>query len=347
MDKRGELTTTQIGLLIIAIVGFVIVLLFLLGLDFKGMTNEEVCHLSVISRGTLPEAAETYLPLKCQTEKICISGEGGNGCKTSFAGEEIAEKITLDKDNAAKAAKQIDATSADAMYRCWKMMGEGKIDLFKSLSKNLAVKVTDKPTCIICSRIAVDMNSAKNEEIYGATDLGAYLQANGPEGSAKSYLQIFTDDEVSSYAKIESTENYETKDILPGNDAETAVVFMQIKPDSYWSVASNWKDIAIGGAAGAFAIAPKWTMRIGKAGIQAARAYPVLAVALAAGSVGYVSWNVHEGRMAAAAYCGERTVPPGTGTDKTSVVNGCSMVQVIPYDARAMNTLCGIIESTP
>ena len=63
MKKRGELTSTQIGMLVIAIMGFLVVLFFILGFDFGGVSEREVCHLSVLTRGTSPEAAQMYIPL--------------------------------------------------------------------------------------------------------------------------------------------------------------------------------------------------------------------------------------------------------------------------------------------
>ncbi|MEK6855627.1 MAG: hypothetical protein AABX66_00545 [Nanoarchaeota archaeon] len=373
MKKRGELTSTQIGMLVIAIMGFLVVLFFILGFDFGGVSEREVCHLSVLTRGTSPEAAQMYIPLKCTTEKICLDDGTGNGCKSSFAGESI-NKISLDKKDNAVAAQQIDKTSAEAMYGCWQMMGEGKIDLFHSLSQNIALDYA-KPVCVICSRIAVDVKDARRlNSIYSLTDLGAYLQNNiaGTDGT-KSYLEYFTDGQVSSYAKVENRIVIDNPVIVHGEgfcnetndttcdssayipitvsdkDKESAVVFMQIKPKSYGDVLKSWGGIAVGGAGGAFAISPKWTMKGITYSTKFIKNFPILSLIATGVVVGNVVSNVYDGRKVAAGYCGEVTLP-GVGSskiDKDRAKNGCSIVQVVPYDAEAINKLCTSIESSP
>src|SRR3989344_8561126 len=58
MDKRGELTSTQIASIILVIIGLAIGLMFFFGI-FKNesLTDRELCKLSILSRATLPSVA--------------------------------------------------------------------------------------------------------------------------------------------------------------------------------------------------------------------------------------------------------------------------------------------------
>src|SRR3989344_4923299 len=128
MDKRGELTSTEITIWILAIVGFGIVLAALFLINLGGYSSEDICKLSVLSRGTAP-AGGGYIPLKCVAEKICIREGFSGGCEDEFAGEKDVEYIRLSGSDGVKADK-IEEITANAMYDCWTMMGEGKVDLF-------------------------------------------------------------------------------------------------------------------------------------------------------------------------------------------------------------------------
>ncbi len=361
MEKRGELTTTQIAVILFAIVSFVIVLIFIFQFwDSGQVTQKELCHLSVVTRGSSPESAQSYVPLKCSTQKTCLY-EGDEKCKYSFAGEKT-EEIKLDKEDS-KAAEQIAETSALAMYDCWQMMGEGKIDLFHSAAVKYGFSAADS-ACVICSRIALDAGS-RNDLILSKVDLPEYLQTHQPpeREDGQTYLQVFTDKTVSSYTKINAEtfdaavdknpviSEFETRE----NNPEMAVVFMQIKPPEYSNAFSSLASAGATGVVSGFVLAPKAAVTgLGWAAKGILRLPVVAAVAGAAGA-GYITMNVHAGQVAAAGYCGEVTVPGGGNAkvlevyegNKTKASNGCSMVQVVPYDAKAINKLCSHIESSP
>ncbi|MDP3881506.1 MAG: hypothetical protein Q8Q31_01370 [Nanoarchaeota archaeon] len=350
--KRGELTTTQIAIIIFAIAGFLIILFFIGKLGFENLTQKELCHLSVLTRATAPESAQTYVPLKCQTQKTCLYGKDSR-CKTSFAGEKV-ENIKLDKDEI-KAAAQVEEASAKAMYDCWQMMGEGKLDLFHSLAAKYGVG-SEERVCVICSRIAVDTELERANQIFENTDLGEYLQTHQPpeREDGQTYLQIFTDKGVSSYAKVPDEKIFQEgkTDVQFSNSAnnpEVAVVFMQIKPISYGEAFSNLASLGAAGATSGFVIAPKTSLTVGGWIAKGILRFPLVAAIAGAGGASYVALNVHAGRVAAAGYCGEVTIP-GQGNakiNKDSAKNGCSMVQILPYEARTINDLCDYIESSP
>jgi hypothetical protein len=354
-SKKAELTSTQIALLIFAIVGFVIVAIFVSQLGFDQLSEQQVCHMSVLTRATVPSSAQAYAPLKCKTQKICLS-DGGK-CDASFAGEKIAPVISLNKEDSS-AANQVADANAKAMYECWKMMGEGKLDLFHSLATMNGFDKA-KPVCVICSRIAVD--SSRADSVLSKVNMGEYLQTHQAPESSLTYLQAFTDKQVSSYAKIEQETldknfadlekkgaeqfSFAATDKTP----ETAVIFMQIKPENYGEVFSNLVGLGGTAAGSAFVFAPITTAKGAWIAAKGIVRHPVVAAVAGAAAAGYVSLNVYQGRAAAVGRCGEVTIP-GEGNGKLkgdSAKNGCSMVEVLPYDAKAINKICNYIESIP
>src|SRR5437870_2209441 len=87
MNKKGEMTTTQIITFIILIVGFAIIIFVLWQIGFSGRIDRDTCHTSVVFRATLPSigGAQEYVPLKCQTQKYCItSGLIGGNCEEDY-----------------------------------------------------------------------------------------------------------------------------------------------------------------------------------------------------------------------------------------------------------------------
>ena len=354
-NKKAELTSTQIALLIFAILGFIIVAIFVSQLGVEQLSEQQVCHMSVLTRATVPSSAQSYVPLKCKTQKICLSDSGGK-CAFSFAGEKIATPIALNKDDSSAASQVADA-NAKAMFECWKMMGEGKLDLFHSLATMEGFEAT-KSVCVICSRVAID--SKRVDLILDKVNMGDFLQTHQAPESSLTYLQAFTDKDVSSYTKIddgtllsnfEKLEKDKAKQFsFAGTEPESAVIFMQIKPEDYEKVFT--KLIGLGGTAVgySFIFAP---MTTAKGVWQMARGvvrYPIITAIAGGVAAGYVSLNVHQGRVAAAGKCGEVTIP-GEGNskinEKISSKTGCSMVEILPYNAKEINKLCDYIESIP
>lgn len=168
--KRGEMTSSQIITIVLAIAGFIVVLIFLAILfDDRGSGDRELCKFSVLTRATSPiDSLQASIPLKCTTEKICISESGKKDACDQFAGEENVKPVEL-KGSVDQKVRQIEETSANAMFDCWSMMGEGKLDVFPGINrpKNelgvvlsvvggvLSIPKEVKPACVICSRVAL------------------------------------------------------------------------------------------------------------------------------------------------------------------------------------------------
>ena len=64
VNKRGDITSTQIVLIVLAISGFVVVLGFYLFFNFSETSAESACHLSVLTKATVPQVTQGYVPLK-------------------------------------------------------------------------------------------------------------------------------------------------------------------------------------------------------------------------------------------------------------------------------------------
>ena len=227
MNKKGDLTSTQIITLVIAIIGFGIVLIALFLVNLGGYTAEETCHLSVLTRATAPSALQGAVPLKCVAKKICLGNSASSGCEAQFAGEQNVEYVKL-KGTKDEMRRQIEEVSANAMYDCWKMMGEGKLDIFGSYAKEAGITAIGT-TCVICSRVAVDNGVNKtilteferdsngsivndsngNPKTIGGVDINNYMATHQVPGSSLTYLQTFTDRGVSSYASVSGGFNAE------------------------------------------------------------------------------------------------------------------------------------------
>lgn len=360
-NRRGELTSTQLILLILTVAGFVIILLFILAFKSGSYTEDEVCKLSVLTRATSPTALNDYVPLKCTTKKLCLT-DGSGKCEVSFAGEN-PEVISLpSKKN--DSLRKIEETSANAMYDCWNMMGQGKLDLFNGgIWKSAGLTTQDIPICVICSRIGYDVK----EETLSDVDLAYFLSHIKVPGGSITYTKAFTDPGMSSYAGADTsslnslgenknlilttiTRDAKTGIASKGTEAlgvigeekprriELAVVFTQIKvPKTYWDQLSTILGTGVALAGTSFIMAPGTTSKL----IGAAAGHFVITGIAAGGVVAYSMYNVYAGKVAAAGYCDRFT------TSKDDISGGCSGVQIIPYDVKAINSICGGIEGNP
>jgi len=355
LDRRAELTSIQIILIILAIMGFAIVLAALFLVDLGGYSEGDICRLSVLTRATTPSSGQALVPLKCRTKKICIrEGFLGDACKDRFAGEEDVEYVRLSGSVPEKREK-IEEIMSNAMFDCWNMMGQGKLDLFGDVSTTFGFDPV-KSSCVVCSRVAVD-KSVSNETLYKnrraadgsviyekdssgrripAIDTREYMENHQIPGQSLTYLQTFTDRGVNSYSKIDTTKPVaEEKEI--GRPAqvnnEMAFVFMQIKTNSVPDVLQN--QLYAGGAlAGAVFTsgAGKIISLVGAKFVIAATAV----VAVGTGTIGVV--NALEGQKVAGVHCGKFT------SNKKEANKGCSIVQGMDYRFDVINNLCGTIE---
>jgi len=327
MKKRGELTSTEIITIVLSIIGFVIAITFLLVfLDLDKESRDEICSFSVLSRATAPETVNTFIPLKCQTTKYCI----GKEC-TEFIGEPHVEDISLPV-NDEEVIKKIEETSANAMFDCWSLMGEGKLDLFSGGAQTIGLNSAET-ACVICSRIAFNLPEER-ENLANQVNLPEYMRTQNIPNSGETYLEAFTDRGTNTYARTpedieEELEETNTIEFKTQTD-ELAVIFTQIKPKSYTEVLDN-----LGKVGGTIAGSAFLTPGVNKALLSG----PGLALTgvTAAGVTIYSMSNVWKGKAVAGGYCGALTT-------REEAEKGCSVVQILPYEKEVINEICDHIE---
>ncbi len=230
-DKKG-LEARYIVLIFVLIISFIVILIFYRTYLWEGEVDKQVCHQSVIYKATVPNVPIVNnkvvdLPLKCQTEKICITSNlfKAGDCDEDFLGEKYQTvRISGDKD---KWEKEINQIIADKLYECWWMMGEGKVQLYGK-------DFSDKKICTICTRIAFDKElKDKIERVNGYQN---YLLRNNVPSSDKTYWMYLTNSELNYIEGYSKETDFLTL-------SQKAIVFAQIE-DGTWE---KW----IGAAGGA------------------------------------------------------------------------------------------------
>ena len=185
-SKKGELTTQQIVLLIILLVGFIVVLYFLFRLNLGKESDIEVCHNSVIMRGSSVVPTDA-IPLKCSRSYICITKDGS------------CEKMTKPEIKKVKTEEEIYEVLAEEMANCWWMFGEGKVNYVgKDFKENLY--------CSICSQISFDNSLEEIEGMNGEISqqkFYSFLEKKQMQEKGQSYLYYLT-----GYSNMNSFQSY-------------------------------------------------------------------------------------------------------------------------------------------
>jgi uncharacterized membrane protein YciS (DUF1049 family) len=167
MKKRGELTTTQIVMIIILIVSFIVILYVLYELNLGSTSNSQICYNSVVLES---KSASTVGYLTCKTDYVCISGGG----KCANMNPTVTVKVDVSNQT------QIMKAIADQLSNCWWMFGEGQLTygtrgLFGSSG------------CALCSVVEFDNTIlAKNYDL-SYSDFYNYL-GNTLKDNTQTYL---------------------------------------------------------------------------------------------------------------------------------------------------------------
>lgn len=192
MTKKSSLTSTQLTLIILAILGFSLLLFLFVRFLFQENIDATACHESVVVRGTasaLSGLLQSYVPLKCKTQKYCItaksSSEGNGDCSADFKGEE-SQVSNVRVTNVQDIERFVSRQMAD----CWAMMGEGKISLFSQWFANEFGFTGIYPTCVVCARIAYDSSSLAKKNIdLNKINLGLYMGTHQMPDRNISYIE--------------------------------------------------------------------------------------------------------------------------------------------------------------
>ena len=369
MNKRAEITSTQIVYITLLIVGFIVVVGFIYFIGFTSLIDRSTCHQSVILRGTLPSLGgiSEFVPMKCVAEKVCITtGLIGGKCEESFGKTSGIVKVKV------TSKEEIEKYFAKEMIDCWSMMGEGKISVFSQWFAEHYGLGKVYPTCVICSRISFDEKALDNAKInWRGIDVLNYMMIHKMPDSDLTYYQYFTGIGGKTPYKINVSEfkadiselstNMQT-DKTPGSleqagkiDAalktdlnvtenktssnaprDMAMMFMQISSPKQWGSLGNIAGTLGIGAGAGFLTAPTLTGKLAWGAGKAVLANPIVAgIALLAG-IGIQQTNTYFNREATAGYCGDVSL----GDEAR---DGCSAVRMITYDKNSIGSFCSEI----
>ena len=252
-SKNGEISSTMLISVVLVIIGLLLIGFLIYQIGFRNNVDREACHESVIFRGTLPSIAEEAVPLKCKTEKICLTASSFGGKCAEFGDSKQVNTIKV------KTLDDVQKALAENMVSCWSMMGEGKVSIFSQfIAKNYGFGQI-YPSCVVCSRVAFDKESLIKAKIdLSKMDLGEYMRTHAVPERDISYLDYFasegfggvdiqpltvqeditsqvdklkeagTDASVEDVLKLETeqiSENIQQKNVV---DNEASIVFMQI-----------------------------------------------------------------------------------------------------------------------
>ncbi len=374
VSKKGDLSASWIITIVGAILALIVLLIFFYNLYANTIIDQEICHDSVIYRASAGFLdVDKFVPLKCKTEKICITSGLFNKANCSdFAGETGITTIKIGSGSSGQT--QIEKIYADEIYQCWNTLGQGKLSLF-SLTKaqEFGVGKNIYPTCVICSRIAFDSIALEKNNIdLAKIDVNEYMITHKVPNKEISYYDAMAGENAGKIAEVKPlseeeqndffgndtpyrnlkelanfttgnipTEDYSLESVFPNFKYKSdAILFMQItSPEQGGSLLKIGKLVATT-AAGTFMIAPvatgKAVANVGKLCVNPYGALVCAAVALIA--VGSQQANVAYNRGLSAGYCGDVS----TGTEAR---NGCSVVRTIAYDAGNISSYCSVIES--
>ena len=351
MNKKG-LAVSVIVVMIIIVIGFAILLFFYSQIAWTGNIDRSVCHQSVIYRAILPEFANAkdFVPLKCRTEKICITSSFLGKCK-EFEG---AKRVTRVKVNDIQDVEQI---ISQEILSCWKTMGEGQLSLFSNgiLLDNFGLGEI-KSSCVICSRIAFDEDNLKKANIdKNKVDVFKYMISHKVPNEEISYYEKILGNKgslsINDANRNENNlnkgfENYKAMNneelFVPSisSSDELSILFMQV-------TSTKWQDIVVGDLA---------LLGIGSLGYNYAGSYIPktisgskifsgatslairVAVVAAIAGVAIQANSYWENKGITAGYCGD--VKVGEDAQK-----GCSVVRTMNYNVNDISQFCGKIES--
>ena len=208
INKKGEITTKQIVVLIVLIASFAVILFLLFRLNLGAETDKEICHNSVILKS---KGKGLVGGLDCKTGYVCISG--GGECE----GINPTETINVDAEDKNEIMKAI----ADEMADCWWMFGEGEQGY---LGTDL-----QGDHCAICSIVGFD-NSINSEfpEITYEEFYNYLLETK--KGISQSYLKYLYD-----VFDVESVKNLNTK-----MDIDEGKIFTDDKFATITGINPNW-----------------------------------------------------------------------------------------------------------
>lgn len=300
-NKRGELTTKQIVVMIVLIISFVIILFFIFQLSPRETADKQVCHDSVVLRGNSLIGGQV-LPLNCKTSYIYVTASSQKSNERLGDPDRVVEVRTKE---------DVYKFLAEEMHDCWWMFGRGEIDYLGEID------YVSNSYCSICSQVVFDESVKKIfSDNGGKIDkddfYNNYLTRNVP-GKEYTYSEFLLGTSnpgdflslpyESDENKEEDRQSVETPQSWGGVDLDkTQIIVMAINSDvstAAWAITGG---LVAAGVAAAIVAAPF------TGGTSLVTAVGIIAVA-AAGATGALAGAVIVAPVIEGA-SGKRFVPP-------------------------------------
>ncbi len=348
--SKGSFSISWVAGIILVILGAAVLIIFFSGLFDEEEINRETCKISVSARGTLP-LGEGYVPLKCQTKKVCITGKilGKGDCDEFMDSDKVFTKRV---SNSRQGLEQIEKVYAQETLECWNMMGMGELSLAgQPVAQHFGVGEI-YPSCVICSRVAIDTDSL-DKVPFEKMDVQDYMSTHAVPGTEKSYFDfmfgegivpltinkvpVLNDEESNEDIGYEGfdRENLEETEDVDELTEESAILFMQISAPNHWESFRN----SVGATLG-FGTAFVGVKGVVRGGMWAVRKTGWIGASVAAMGALYQQGSVAVNRAVAAGYCSDVKF----GDEARS---GCSAVRITDYELDSIGQYCQVIESIP
>jgi len=245
---------------------------------------------------------------------------------------------------------------AEEIYRCWDMMGQGKLNIFpNSFFTNFGFNDVETG-CVICSRVAIDNNIKGIEDIIGKVDVNKYMNDMQVPGKSETFTQAMSGGAFNSFknygeGEIEKAINDpknkgEVINLNLNRDStEKAILFSQRNTEigALDAVNNIWTGIA-GVAGGTVLFGGTKVVKAGVRIIGMAAKSPgalVTIVVAAAGISGAGAYGAWQNQQTSVGYCG--ALSGGVG-NKEKLKMGCSVTSSVPYNPKNINALCEYID---
>lgn len=185
-NKKASITEDETVKWILRIAAFVIILLLIGSIAYQVIISERTCHDSIVLRSAVNygfASTSRIVPLKCQTEKICLTSNGEN---CNIYGKPTKENYILKRNinsDPEKAKQQILNEIAESMVNCHSILGEGKLLFMPREYFNIG----NKNYCLVCSRIVLQDDLKQHITNISYAELYRHL-ATKKTSEGKTYL---------------------------------------------------------------------------------------------------------------------------------------------------------------